>query len=153
MIVDVVDNYKSYSGFHKDWNKAFRIILEYLSKPIPEGDNVGLEQDGIKLVMQTYRTKAFEEKGFEGHKKNIDIQFLVKGREIIYYANGKDLEVAKPYNEERDHMGFADGRHASPVHLVPNSFAVFLPGEAHKPQCVWEEYVDAVKIIVKLPAV
>ena len=151
MILDSLNNYQIYNGIHKDWEKAFKVISDYLSKPIPEGDNVSVEQDGIKMVMQTYKTRAANEKKYEGHKKNIDIQFLVKGKEIIYYANSKGLDVIVPYSEERDHMSFADSDYASPLHLVPNCFAVFMPGEAHKTQCVWDEVVDAVKIIVKLP--
>ena len=150
MILDSMENYKLYSSLHKDWDKAFKVISDCLSKPIPGDKSVRVEQDGIKMVMQTYKTMAFEEKKYEGHKYNIDIQFLVKGKEIIYYADSKGIDVIVPFSEERDHMSFADSPNASPIHLVPNTFAVFFPGEAHKTQCVWGEVVDAVKIIVKL---
>ena len=150
MIADVFENYKLYSSVHKDWDKAFAVITEWLSRPIPEGANVSLEDKGLKLVMQTYKTVPVETKKFEGHKRNIDIQFLVKGREIIYWANTKNLKVITPYNEETDHMSFGNTDEASPIYMVPNSFAVFFPEDGHKPQCQWGESVDAVKIIAKL---
>jgi YhcH/YjgK/YiaL family protein len=150
MIADIFENYKLYSSIHKDWDKAFAVITDWLSKPIPEGANVSLEDKGLKLVMQTYKTVPEESKKFEGHKKNIDIQFMVKGKEIIYWANNKNLEIVVPYSEERDHMSFGNTDGASPIHLVPNSFAVFFPGDGHKTQCQWGESVDAIKIIAKL---
>jgi len=150
MIADVYENYKLYSSVHKDWDKAFAVIEEWLSKPIPEGANVSLEDDGIKLVMQTYKTVPETEKKFEGHRKNIDIQFMVEGKEIIYYANNKDLEVVVPYSEERDHMSFGDSPAKSPIHLSPRTFAVFFPDDGHKTQIQWGESCDAIKIIAKL---
>jgi YhcH/YjgK/YiaL family protein len=150
MIADILENYKLYSSIHKDWDKAFALITDWLSKPIPEGANVKTEQDGIKFVMQTYKTVPEESKKFEGHRKNIDIQFLVKGKEIIYWANNKGSDVIVPYSEERDHMSYANSDSASPIHLLPKTFAVFFPGDAHKTQCAWGDSVDSVKIIVKL---
>ena len=151
MIADVYENYKLYSSVHKDWDKAFAVIKEWLSMPIPEGANVSLEQDGLKLVMQTYKTVPASSKKFEGHRRNIDIQFMVEGKEIIYYANNKDLEVVVPYSQERDHMSFGDSPGASPIHLLPRSFAVFFPDDGHKTQIQWGESCDAIKIIAKLP--
>ena len=151
MIADNYQNYKLYSGIHKDWDKAFAVISDWLSKPIPEGANVSLEQDGVKLVMQTYKTVPVETKKFEGHKRVIDIQFMVEGKEIIYYANNRNLEIVVPYSEERDHMSFGDSDAASPIHLLPRDFAVFFPEDGHKTQCIWGESCDAIKIIAKLP--
>jgi len=151
MIVDKLENYKRYSYLHKDWDKAFSVIEDWLSKPIPEGANVETMEDGIKLVMQTYKTIEPEEKKYEGHKKCIDIQFIVKGHETIYYADGNIMEIFTPYSESRDHMQFADSDDYTPVQLGEMCFAVFYPMEAHKTQCKWNETVDAIKIIAKLP--
>ena len=150
MIADVFENYRLYSSIHKDWDKAFLVIAEWLSKPIPEGANVSLEDKGLKLVMQTYKSVPEGSKKFEGHRKNIDIQFLVKGKEIIYWKNIKGLDVIVPYSDERDHMSYGNTDGASPIHLIPHTFAVFFPGDAHKTQCQWGECVDAIKIIAKL---
>jgi YhcH/YjgK/YiaL family protein len=151
MITDKFENYRRYSSLHRDWDKAFAVISEWLSKPIPEGANVETFVDGIKLVMQTYVTLEPEDKKYEGHRKCIDVQFLVKGHETIYYADGNSMEVVTPYSDERDHMQFADNEHNSPIHLAERCFAVFFPMEAHKTQCKWNNTTGAVKIIAKLP--
>lgn len=151
MIADVLSNSHLYSNIHKDWDRAFDIIRDWLSKPIPDGANVQIDAKDIKIVMQTYKTVKPESKKFEGHKKCIDIQFMVKGKETIYWANNSLMSVIVPYSEERDHMSFDNTDNCSPIHLDANSFAVFFPSDAHKTQCVWDEVYDAVKIIVKLP--
>lgn len=151
MIADALEHYKKYSGIHKDWDKAFETIQEWLSKPIPEGANVSVTSNGIKMVMQTYRTVPPESKKFEGHKRCVDIQFMVKGKETIYWAKSENMSVCVPYNEERDHMSFDHTENCSPLHLTENSFAVFFPTDGHKTQCEWDGPEDAVKIIVKLP--
>ncbi len=151
MILDKFENYKRYSCLHKDWDKAFEVIKDWLSKPIPAGANVETFVDGIKLVMQTYTTIEPEDKKYEGHKKCIDVQFLVKGNETVYYADGNGMEVVTPYSDQRDHMQFADTEQSSPIHLAEKTFAIFFPMEAHKTQCKWNDITNAVKIIAKLP--
>jgi len=150
MIADIFDNHKLYSSIHRDWDRAFAAITELLSRPISEGTNVSMEDRGIRLLIQSYKTVAPGTKKFESHKKNIDIQFMVKGKEIIYWANTGDLELVDPYSEEQDYMGFGNSDRASPIHLAPNSFAVFFPGDGHKPQCQWGESAGVIKIVVKL---
>jgi len=151
MILDTVDNAAKYASIHPDWARAFAIIGKMIAKPIPEGDNIVEMVDGLKVVMQTYQTKQPDAKKYEGHRHCVDIQFMVKGKETIYWADFVGLEVVVPYSEERDHMSFADTENNSPLHLAPNTFAAFLPGDAHKTQCVWDEEQNAVKLIVKLP--
>ncbi|MDR2933569.1 MAG: YhcH/YjgK/YiaL family protein [Oscillospiraceae bacterium] len=150
MIADVFHNYKLYSGIHKDWDRAFELIDEWRKKDIPAGENVGMEMDGFKIVMQTYKTVPEETKKYEGHKKCIDIQFMVKGHETIYWAHNEKLPVAIPYSDERDHMSFENTPMNSPIRLEKDYFAVFFPSDGHKTQCEWNGITDAVKIIVKL---
>lgn len=151
MIMDTLENAARYASIHPDWARAFDIISKLVEQPIPAGDNIVNEIDGLKVVMQTYRTKQPETKNYEGHKRCVDIQFMVKGKEIVYWADASALEVCVPYSEERDHMSFTGTEANSPLRLSPNTFAAFLPGDAHKTQCVWNDEQDAVKLIVKLP--
>lgn len=151
MIVDSLKNYKLYSGIHQDWEKAFLAVLHYLSEPIPKSDRISVNRDGIEMLILKYKTKAFAERKYEIHKKNIDIQFLVKGKETIYFAKSEGLETVEPYSEAEDKVYLADSPCPSPLNLVTDDFAVFMPGEAHKTQCVWDDSLDTLKIIVKLP--
>lgn len=151
MILDTFENAGRYAAIHPDWARAFAIIKKVTSGPIPEGENVVNVIEGLKVVTQTYRTKQACEKKYEGHRHCIDIQFMVRGRETIYWADSDGLSVCVPYSEERDHMSFDNTDNHSPLHLVAGTFAAFLPGDAHKTQCTWGDVEDAVKLIIKLP--
>lgn len=153
MIADTYENREKYSKIHPDWDRAFKIIEELVSKPIPEGENVKDVIEGLPVCIQTYVSKNEEEKKFEAHQRCVDIQFMVDGKEIIYWSKTDGLEVCVPYSEVRDHMSLAapeDGG-ACPIYLKKGYFAVFFPGDAHKTQCKWGENEKVVKIIMKLP--
>lgn len=151
MIADTYENRFKYSSIHPDWDKAFGIIEKLVENPIPEGANIKQVMDGMQLRLQTYETKNEDEKQYEAHCKCVDIQYVVEGKETIYWTKTDGLEVSVPYSEERDHMSLKDSGEGSPLQLKRGYFAVFFPGDAHKTQCRWGEKENVVKIIMKLP--
>lgn len=153
MIADTYENRERYSELHPDWNKAFQIIQGLIGGPIPEGANIKETIDGMQLRMQTYLSKNEDEKQFEAHRRCVDIQYIVEGREVIYWTKTDRLKVTVPYSAERDHMSLmpADKDDSCPLYLSKGYFAVFFPGDAHKTQCRWGESEKVVKIIIKLP--
>lgn len=152
MIVDTFANRSKYRAIHPEWDKAFEIIEKLVGKPIPEGANIKETIDEMQLRMQTYISKNEEEKFFEAHMHCVDIQYIVEGKEIIYWSKTDGLDVQVPYSEERDHMSLKDPSEGMcPLYLSQGYFAVFFPGDAHKTQCKWGENEKVVKIIMKLP--
>jgi biofilm protein TabA len=149
MIADVLKNYKIYLGMHDNLEEGFKALEKCLKKPLP-AENCRMEVDGLQVVVQYYKTKDFSEKKFEGHRKCIDIQYIVDGRETIYWANTTGLVPCTEYSEERDHLSYADGDSSSPIRLKNGLFAIFLPDDAHKTGCLWDASSDVVKLIVKV---
>ena len=80
MIADAFENRGFYAGMHKDLGRGFAAVEKCLG-----------ELDGLPVVVQHYRTRDFSERKFEGHKKCIDIQYMVRGKETIYWANTEGL--------------------------------------------------------------
>ncbi|MFB9275663.1 YhcH/YjgK/YiaL family protein [Cohnella cellulosilytica] len=149
MIADVLTNYRLYTGMHPNLEKGFKAIEHCLAQPLPEG-NQTIEVDGLSVVVQHYRTVDRSEKKMEGHRRNLDIQYMVRGKEIIYWENTRGLTPITPYNETRDHLNYGDGTGSSPIHLADGFFAVFWPEDSHKTGCQWDEPEDIVKLIVKV---
>jgi len=149
MIADVFDNYKLYTGIHKDLEKGFNALKKCLSQPLPK-EGCRIDIDGLQVVVQYYKTKDFSEKKFEGHKKCIDIQYMVDGRETIYWSNSDGLLPCVEYSEVRDHLSYSDGDTYSPLRLKPSYFAIFFPDDAHKTGCKFDEPEDIIKLIVKV---
>ncbi len=150
MIADIAENHRIYSGVHKDFDRAFAALGKCGSMTLPSENNSRIEVDGLQVVVQHYTTKEFSEKKFEGHRKFIDIQYVLKGREIIYWANTRGLTPITEYNEERDHLSYGDGPAYSPIRLADRQFAVFFPGDAHKTGCTWDKPSEITKLIVKV---
>lgn len=149
MIADVLNNYKLYTGMHKDLEKGFKAIEDCLAGELPK-ETCRVEVNGFTVRVQCYKTKAQEEKKFEGHKKCIDIQYMVKGKETIYWANTDGMVPCTEYNVGNDHLSYADADISSPIRLKGGQFAIFLPDDAHKTGCVLGEAEDIVKLIVKV---
>lgn len=149
MIVDTLVNYKRYIHLHPEMEAGFQTIEKCLSRPLP-AESRHIEVDGVPVVLQYYQTKAYTEKKFEGHRKCIDIQFMVKGKETIYWADSAETMPVSDYNAEHDHLSYADTEANTPLHLKTGYFAVFLPGEAHKTGCAWDQTEEVEKLIIKI---
>ena len=150
MIADIAANYRIYSGVHRDFERAFEALRKAETMALPSENNAKIEVDGFHVVVQHYTTKEFAEKKFEGHRKFIDIQYVLKGSEINYWASTQGLKPITEYNEERDHLNYGDGPAYSPIRLGDREFAVFFPGDAHKTGCSWDKPSEITKLIVKV---
>jgi biofilm protein TabA len=85
----------------------------------------------------------------ETHRRYIDVQYVVRGRERMGYAPALTLTPG-PYDEERD-VQFHQGR-ADFLLLREGMFAVMLPGDGHMPGVAVDNQPEPVKkIVVKVP--
>ncbi len=108
----------------------------------------------IYINVESYTTVPFDSKEYEAHKKYVDIQVVLKGREDIYVADVKDraFRVTKPYVYD---IEFMDGNVSERViSLNEGEFCVLLPEDAHKP-CIMQKSQSnvetVIKAVVKLP--
>ena len=84
----------------------------------------------------------------EAHKKYIDIQFMVKGEEIIGVAPfscDKTETEAKPEND----VWFYECK-TEPLTLIENSFMVLYPNDLHCPGVAVNEPLSCLKVVVKV---
>lgn len=58
--------------------------------------------DEFETIVSEYETKVENQYGFEAHRKNIDIQYLVKGEEKISSLPLEYLKESKTYDENID---------------------------------------------------
>lgn len=50
-----------------------------------------IDEDLMHVIVSTYTTENGTEKLFEAHRKYIDIQFMIRGRESIYWSPLENL--------------------------------------------------------------
>ena len=126
MIVDRVKNINLYFKFSERLAKG----LEVLKTPgLAEKEDGKYEVDGdnIYYMISRYKTKNVSEAKFETHKKYIDIQAVLKGKEIIGYAHLSELKETVPYKE--DIQFFETPADYLELKLSAGMFAVLFPDD------------------------
>ncbi len=130
MVVDSILSADRYVPLHP----LFQQAVEFLRSPGLGGLAEGrYELDGKQLVAIVVRKggKPRGEAVLEAHTRDIDIHFVLEGRESIGWKSVSDCEKVKtPYDEESDCVFFDD----QPVlwaDVPAGTFATFFPADAH----------------------
>ncbi len=111
------------------------------------------EIDGKNMYMMLNHTstKLVEEGRPEIHKKYIDLQYLVKGSEIIGCGclNDED-KITEDRLEEKDIAFLGSCKNEVFLKLEPGNYALFFPNDIHRPSCGEVKGEPLVKAIVKI---
>ena len=149
MIYDTLDNFELYKGLSADIYEG----LKFLQQVNPD-IAVGVYQltPNVKAIVSEYTTKEANENGYEAHRQNIDIQYLLKGNEKIACLPVGELSETKSYSEEADAAFYNAASDFSPstFYLRPGYFAIFFPQDGHMPQLCVLEPEDVKKVVVKV---
>ncbi len=92
-----------------------------------------IEGDDVYVLLSEAETHPPEQVQFEAHRRYIDIQFVVRGQESIGVAPLAGLVTIEPYDAARDIEFFAAPQQSETLALRAGDFAVFTPGDAHRP--------------------
>ena len=108
--------------------------------------------DNAYMNIDEYKTRKKETIKLEAHRKYIDIQFLIKGKERVYTTNKEGLSVLKEYDENLDIEFYRiPERKLNISYLTKNKFMVLYPNDVHAPCINYEnESEDVKKAIVKI---
>jgi biofilm protein TabA len=150
MIIDSLANAASYANL----SPLFAAGFEYLRQFDPNTPDGKYEIDGKKLFasVQRYTTAPEDQKAWEAHRVYADIQYMVAGREKIFYTPVGNLTVSVPYNDAKDVEKYANDLKgaAAGVVLSAGEFGIYLPQDGHKPGCFVDAPEPIVKVVVKV---
>ena len=105
----------------------------------------------VKAIVSEYETKVKNEVGYEAHRKNIDIQYLLRGEERVACLPLDKLKETVPYSEEKDAAFFTASIQPIEMTLGDGYFAIFFPQDGHMPQlCVNDEPMIVKKVVIKV---
>lgn len=147
MIVDTLKNSAQYINVHESFAESFAFLNKAVSENLPVG-RYEINGDKAFAFIQEYTSKKENESAFEGHKNYIDIQFIVKGTEVMYVADISDMKPNCEYSAERDIVFFYDYDKASKLVLEAGEYGIFFPWDTHKPGLCFDGKPDEVKKIV-----
>lgn len=131
MILDILSNAAKYAGLKNGLSEAFGFLGQPGLADLPDG-TYAVEGDRVYAIVQRCDGRPVESAQLEGHRKHIDIQYVISGEELMGWAPREGLTGAADYDAEKD-LDFFEESPVSMVRVPAGSFAVFLPTDAHLP--------------------
>ncbi len=131
------------------WDKAFGFLSSHDLQELEPGRH-DIDGDDLYAMVSEYTTVGENEKHFEAHRKYIDIQYVIEGREKIDISPLADtVRTIQPYDPQKD-IGFYEIRPVQGYTATPASFFIFFPSDAHKPGIKAGEAGNVKKLVIKL---
>lgn len=148
MIYDNSDNIALYKNLSSDIFEGLRFLQQATPDLAPGTYQISPR---VKAIVSEYETKVKNEVGYEAHRKNIDIQYLLKGEECVACLPVEKLKETTPYSEEKDAAFFTASIQPIEMTLGGGYFAIFFPQDGHMPQlCVNDEPMIVKKVVIKV---
>lgn len=111
-----------------------------------------LQGDTIFMNVMQFATQSPEQKKAELHQQYIDIQVLLSGEERILFGMTGSARQCEEMHIAEDYQLCGEIHDEQAITLIPGTFAIFMPGEPHKPGCVAGTPAEIKKVVVKVRA-
>ena len=137
-----------YTAYHRNkkfWDAAFIFLREQNLEEIQPG-KYPIKGEQVFASVTEAPSKNKEEVKWESHKNYIDLQYIIKGREIIGVADTSTATVTKPYTVDVINYD-AEGKYYT---TEPGKFFLFFPNDAHRPTIKAEGCDTVKKIVIKI---
>jgi YhcH/YjgK/YiaL family protein len=139
----------SYYRHRERWDKAFNFLKSNNLQEL-ELKRYDIDDDNLYAPVSEYITKNEEDARYEAHKKYIDIQYVVSGKELIGVAPlSQKKDVLEPYDATKD-IEFFTVNSGENRPALPDRFFIFFPEDAHKPGLKDGENSPVRKIVIKV---
>ena len=144
MILDKIENISRYFKA-----PIFEEIFEKLKEfdvNTPNGTYKTHESYYFKVM--SYETQLYP-KIIESHKKEVDVQILLSGKELIKIYKEQDVSTSEEYNIDVDCQFYQElNPPIAELILEPNYMAVFFPNDIHGPMYTHDNNAHELKKIV-----
>lgn len=147
MIIDKIENAHLYKGLGNRIEKAFEYINNTDLKKIMPG-KYEIDGENIFALINEYKTKPESEGKLEAHRKYIDVQYVISGKELIGYTPLGNQIILEPYREEND-VEFFKGE-KSFTKVSEGMFAIFFPEDVHMPGIITGKISFVKKLVIKV---
>lgn len=149
MIADTLANLGDYFALNPYLKQASEYIEAFQKQPAADG-RYPLDGDRFFVIVQRYTTASAEGKHFEAHRKYIDLQVVLEGRETIAWAPLEELsEISEEFSKGGD-IAFYDGVERIAIKLRAGWFSLLFPGDAHIPCVAYDRPEEVVKLVFKI---
>ncbi len=131
--------------------KAYEYLQQAQGQDLPDG-RVEIDGAQVYALVQSYESKANpDQPRFEAHRRYIDIQFIVSGKEHIGWAPVGMMQEVTDYNDTKDVFhGMVVPEGISFMKLSAGQLAVLYPTDGHAPGLSIGAPSPVKKIVVKV---
>lgn len=131
------------------WAKAFKFLRNNDLTKL-DVKRYDIDGDNLFATVSEYQSKNEESAKFEAHRKYIDIQYVISGKEIMNLAPISTLkEVLTPYDAAKD-IEFITVSKVVNYKASPSNFFIFFPDDAHRPGLKDGSNSTVRKIVIKV---
>jgi YhcH/YjgK/YiaL family protein len=131
MILDTLDNAAKYAGLKDGLAEAFGFLGQPGLGDLDEG-KYEIAGDRVFAIVARENGRQVSDAELEGHRKYIDVQYIISGNESMGWKAREGLVNSVDYDDEKD-LEFFEGEPDSIAQIPAGSFAVFFPTDAHLP--------------------
>ena len=148
MILGSLKILKNYKGLSKGLDKVIDIVLSKKFDELQDGLNV-IDED-ITITKLTYIGKEKDKAIPEEHFNHLDMQILLKGKELCFFEEKKDIEyeIHTEYNEVKDVIKYKASLSNSFI-LNTDNFVIYYPNDIHQPSVKIDDE-EIVKLVIKV---
>lgn len=147
--IDVATFADHYKKHPQVWAKVFDFLKNTDLENLPLGkQDLG---DGLTVNVEEYTNRAPGKEWLEGHRKFIDVQYIVSGKELQGTTKiGNASQNVKPYTEQYDVANFLVP--TINYHVIrPGQFTIFFPDDIHITNIQYGDKESVRKIVFKVP--
>lgn len=149
IIGKLVDLYR-YKGIAKNIDTAIQYIETHDLLALPKGKTI-VDGDNVYINRDTYVAKPLEECFFENHENYMDLQIVLKGKEVFAYTHitNPTLKVTTPYNPDKDVTKYSC--EGGVFFTLEEGFALVYTEDVHLAKCkADDEIVEKAVIKIKI---
>lgn len=125
MVIDYFEHYKIYTDLIPELKDG----IDFINRIKNNGPGKYVEKDMLAIIEEG-QTSDISSRSFESHKKYIDVQYIVKGEEEIYWEKVDKLSASAAYDNEKD-ISLYNGR-GQMLQIKEGMLYILFESDAHK---------------------
>ena len=130
MIIGMIKDAARYEVLSGRIAEALKWLQTVDTSVLQEGKNP-IRGEDIFCIVHFYDTTGADARPWEGHRKYIDIHFIIKGEEIIGISPIDAMQIKKDYDAQTDFIEF-EGATQQQILLKEGMFLIAFPEDIHK---------------------
>ncbi len=147
MIFDQLKNAPLYFSLGERITKGLKYLMETDFNTVEPG-TYEIDGENCYAIVQQYNTKPASSAKWESHKKYIDIQYLVSGKEKVGFTDSKKVIVIQEYQPNNDIVLYkGEGNF---IIAEEGHFGIYFPHDIHMPQLALNIPREVKKVVVKV---